>query len=166
MLNAIRQAARSLLGSPAFTSTAVATIAVAIGVNAAIFSILDAVVLTPLPYRAPKELVAVWELMESDPVRPTRASAGAFVAWRRHTKAFSKIAAFGGIRLTLTGHGDPVALDGSRVDDAYFDLLGIPPRLGRTFRRDDTLRGAAPVVLISESAWADRFGHDPGIVGR
>ncbi|MDQ6893644.1 MAG: ABC transporter permease [Acidobacteriota bacterium] len=167
LLKEIRQALRSLRRSPAFTATALATIAIAIGSNAAIFSIVDAVVLSPLPYRSPNELVAVWEVLEGQG-EAARVAARSFVAWRdrANRKTIQGISAFGGARLTLTGAGDPVQLAGSRVDDAYFDLLGVAPRLGRAFRREDTIRGAPPVVLISEGLWRERFSSDPAILGR
>ncbi|HEY6146157.1 MAG TPA: ABC transporter permease, partial [Thermoanaerobaculia bacterium] len=167
LLKEIRQAVRSLRRSPSFTATALATIAIAIGSNAAIFSIVDAVVLSPLPYRSPGELVAVWEVLEGGEGEAARVAARSFVAWREASrKAIARLSAFGGARLTLTGAGDPVQLQGSRVDNAYFDLLGVTPRLGRTFRVEDTIRGAAPVVLISEGLWRERFSSDSGILGR
>ncbi|MDQ2870202.1 MAG: ABC transporter permease, partial [Acidobacteriota bacterium] len=166
MISRLRQAVRSLARSPGFTVTAVLTVAIAIGINAAIFSILRAVVLSPLPYRDPGRVVAAWEVLEGEGGQPWRVSPKTFLAWRERSHVFSGLAAFGGSRATLTGAGDPVALQGSRVSDGYFDVLGVAPRLGRTFRSEDILPGAAPVVLIAELLWKTRFGGDRAVLGR
>jgi len=162
----LRQAVRSILRSRAFTATAVATVAVVIAINAAVFSILHAVVLSPLPYRDPDRLVAVWQIPAGENGEARRPSPSAFVAWRSFGGPFSQIASFNGSRATLTGAGDPVALEGSRVSDNYFDLLGIAPVLGRTFRPDDGFPQSEPVVLLSDRLWRERFSGDPAVVGR
>ena len=144
MIREIRQAFRALMIDRSFTATAVVTVALAIAVNTAIFSILHAVVLSPLPYSDPGRVAAVWEVLEGEGGHPWRVSPKTFVSWREKNRAFSGIAAFGGSGLTLTGAGDPVALNGSRVTDAYFDVLGVIPRLGRTFRPEDTVSRALP----------------------
>jgi putative ABC transport system permease protein len=166
MSSPIRQVLRSLAHSRAFTLTALLTVAIAISTNVAIFSILEGVVLSPLPYRDPQRLVAVWELVDGERGESRRPTPAAFVAWRQRSRVFTGVAAFGSARAILTGLADPVTLHGSRVSDNYFDVLGIAPRLGRAFRPEDGFPESAPVALISETLRRDRFGADSPILGR
>lgn len=165
MLQEIRQTIRALALDRAFSATAVVTVALAIAINAAIFSILHAVVLSPLPYTDPGRVVAVWEVLEGEGGHLWRVSPKTFLDWREKSRVFSAIAAFGGSNATLTGAGDPIALNGSRATDQYFGLLGVTPLLGRSFRAEDTVSGSSPVVLISEAPWTTRWkfmSENPG----
>src|ERR1700758_1425982 len=110
MVGEVSQAARSLAKSRTFTATAVLTIAIAIAANAAVFSIVHVVILSPLPYREPDRLVAVWEILDGEHGESHRATPAAFATWRQRDHAFEAVAAFDGDRATLTGSGDPVAL--------------------------------------------------------
>jgi putative ABC transport system permease protein len=163
----LRHALRLLGRTPAVTLVAVVTLAVGIGLNTATFAILDAVVLRPLPYREPGRLVALWEVMEGEHgPEPWRVCPEAFDAWRREKGPFADLAAFGSAGSVLTGVGEPQQLRGARVSANYFDLLGVSPILGRAFRPEEAVPGAAPVVILSREIWASRFGADSSILGR
>jgi len=151
----VRQAARR----PAVTITALLTIALGIGANAAIFSVVRHVVLRPLPFREPSRLAAIW---------PGRAiSNGELVFMQRETKAFADVAAFSpGWGIAMTGAGEPRQLNGARVSANYFQTLGIRPVVGTTFALDASQPGNWDVALISAKLWRDQFGSDPSIVGR
>ncbi len=165
-LQELRYALRSLRKSPGFAGAAIGTLALGIAASAAVFSILHAVVLAPLPYREPDRLVAVWEVMEDG--RLWRPAPATFRAWREHARAFESLAAFGGATWTLAGEGAsmPVSLRGARVTPNYFAVLGVVPSLGRTFLVEDAAEGAAPVVALGYALWVSRFGADPSILGR
>jgi len=164
-LQELRVALRSLRKSPGFACAAIGTLGLGVAATAAIFSILHAVVLAPLPYRAPDRLAAVWEVMEDG--RLWRPSPATFRAWREHARAFESLAAFGGATWTLAADGaEPVSLHGARVTPDYFAVLGVAPALGRAFLPEDAGPGAAPVVALGHALWVSRFGADPSILGR
>ena len=159
-------AARTLSGSVGFTVAVVTTIAVAIGGTGAVFSLIDAVLLQPLPYREPARLVIIWE-DDAKGGFPRAAVAPvdyAFLA--SHNEAFASIAAVAGHSATLSGNGPPEKIDGRRVTHSFFDVLGVSPALGRVFHPDEDRPGAPPVTILSHSLWQDRFAGDAAIVGR
>jgi predicted permease len=162
----LRYAIRSLRRSPSFTAAAIGTLAIGIAASAAIFSILHAVVLAPLPYRQPDRLAALWEVMEDG--RLWRPAPATFRAWREHARSFESLAAFGGATWTLAGENgaEPVSLRGVRVTPDYFTVLGVAPVVGRAFLAEDAVSGAAPVLVLGHDLWATRFGADPSVVGR
>ena len=134
-MNDFRYAIRTLLRSPGFTAAAVMTLALGIGANTAIFSIVDHVILRPLAYQDPDNLYTVHEVIPKiahmAPALPV--SANHFVEWRRSTTSFESIALLGDITLNLTGSGEPEQLDGARVSADLFPMLGVRPQLGRVF---------------------------------
>jgi putative ABC transport system permease protein len=158
-------AVRVLRKSPGFTAVAALTLALAIGANTAIFSVVYAVLLRPLPYPQPHQLVSVFEAKPADGVAETGCSYRSFEEWRAHNSAFAEIAGYQNHDLTLTGRGDPSMVDASDVTPELFPLLGVQPLAGRVFLPEDGWRGAAPVVILSENLWHSRFGGDPAIVG-
>ena len=162
----LRYAFRTLARAPGFTAVALLTLALGIGANTAIFSVVDAVLLRPLPYEGGDRLVWVWEnnLSKGMPLNP--ASPGNLNAWRNETSVFESISAFDGQSFNLTDHGVPQRVIGGKVFADFFDVFGIRPALGRTFRHDEDRAGADPVVLLSHGLWQRRFGGDPSIVGR
>ncbi len=161
----LRSAARSLRGSPAFTTVAVLTLALGIGANAAIFSVFDAVLLRPLPYQGAERLYVIHETgLGKEGLIP--ANALHFRTWRESTRSFDGMALIGGEGFTLHGAGAPARVEGARVTPALFDLLGVRPILGRTFREDEDAEGRDAVVVLSHELWTSRFGADAGIVGR
>src|SRR5213595_2054537 len=161
----VRYGLRMLAKNPAFTAIAVLALALGIGANSAIFSVVNAVLLRPLPFKNPEQLVMVWEnathlgFPKNTPAPPN------FIDWQRQNTVFTGMAAMAERSFNLTGVGEPDRLDGRRVSANLFDLLGVPALLGRTFVPNDD-RPGTHVVLLSESLWQRRFGSDPSVVGR
>jgi predicted permease len=146
---------------------ALLSLAVGIGANTAIFSLVDGVLLRPLAFRDPEQLVAI--TLSSPQFR--RASAlpiniGQLVEWRKRATAFESIGAYQNITMSLTGEGRPELIPGAAVSANFFRTLGISPRIGRSFLDQEDLRGRHQVALLADSLWRRRFGADPNIVGR
>ena len=161
----LRYAMRTLVKNPAFASIAIVAIALGIGANSAIFSVVNAVLLRPLPFKNFEQLVMVWENATHLGFPKNTPSPPDFLDWQRQNTVFTGMAATAEQNFNLTGVGEPERLDGRRVSAKLFDLLGVPALLGRTFVPDDD-RPGAHVVLLSESLWQRRFGSDPSIIGR
>src|SRR6266480_238119 len=161
----LRYGLRTLLKNPGFTVVAVSALALGIGANSAIFSVVNAVLLRPLPFKNPEQLVMVWEnathlgFPKNTPAPPN------FLDWQRQNSVFTGMAAMVERSFNLTGVGEPERLDGRRVSANLFDVLAVPPLIGRTFVPDDDRRGTH-VVLLSYRLWQRRFGSDPSIIGR
>jgi predicted permease len=162
----VRYAARMLRKSPGFTAVAVLTLALGIGANTAIFSVVYAVLLRPLPYANPGQLVLVFQSKPQDQVPFTGLSYVNFAECRAQSRAFAEMAANQAHELTLTGVGQPSHLSTMVVTPEIFSLLQAQPLLGRTFLPEDGKRGAAAVVILSENLWRSQFGADPNLVGR
>src|SRR6476646_2410265 len=160
----VRFGFRMIRKSPGFAAVAVLTLAIGIGANAAIFSFVDAVLLRPLPYPHPEEIVQVWE----KPPKYDRngVSTMNFLDWKNQSNVFRAIAAETGGSVTLSGGQNPLQLRGSRVSAPYFDIFGIKPVLGRAFGPDEDQPGKDQVVVLSHRIWQNRFGSDPGLLGR
>jgi putative ABC transport system permease protein len=165
LLQDLRYAARTFRKSPGFALVAAATLALAIGANAAIFAVLDAVVIRPLPYREPGRLVAIWEVMEGRGGELWRVSAASFRTWREENRSFESVAAFGSHGATLTAGPEPEGLKGGWASPDYFRVLGITPALGRFFSAEEALQ-RAPVIILGNELWKSRFAGDRAIVGR
>ena len=166
-LQDLRYAGRMLLKAPGFTLIAVLTLALGIGANAAIFSVVNALLLRPLPYGDPDRLVMVWQDFRARGGPADEwASPGNYVDWSREKGLFEDVAAIGGWRPVLTGGAEPEAIPGEQVSYEYFDVLGVTPAQGRRFRADDDVPNAARVAIIADSLWKRRFGGDPAAVGR
>jgi predicted permease len=161
----LRYALRTLAKKPAFTSIAIVAIALGIGANTAIFSVVNAVLLRPLPFKNPEQLVMVWENATHLGFPKNTPSPPNFIDWQRQNTVFTGMAAMSERSFNLTGVGEPERLDGRRVSANLFDLLGVPALLGRTFVPDDDRPGAR-VVLLSHSLWQRRFGSDSRVIGR
>ncbi len=162
----LRYAARSLWKSPAFTAVAVLTLALGIGANTAVFSLLNAVLLRPLPYPDPARLVLVWESapffgLDDSPVSPAN-----YADWKRRARSFEEMGALEIAGYRLAGEGQPEMLLGANVTSGLFRALGTRPLLGRIFQDDDDRPGASKTAILSESLWRRRFAADPGIVGK
>ena len=162
----LRFAVRSLAKTPAFTIIAVLVIAVGIGVNTAVFSVVDTVLLKPLTYPDPQSLML---LMNTSP-RATFPGANIpkFNIWRQQTSIFERVAAddFGGAGMNLTGGDHPQQVQGFHVTADYFALFGAPLAAGRTFTAAEDRPNGGNVVVLSYSLWQNRFGGDPSIVGK
>ncbi len=160
----LRYAVRMLLKNPVVTIVAVITLALSIGANTAIFSVVNAVMLNPLPYRNPDRLVALWENV---PQRGRwRATPANFLDWKEQNTVFEDVAAFGAATMTLTGGGEPEQMLGTRASAGYFGVVGVDPILGRTFLAEEHEPGKGQVVILSHSFWQRRFSSDPGIVNK
>jgi len=164
----IRHAVRGLLKRPGFTAIVVITLALGIGTNTAIFSVVNAVLLRPLPYPNPDQLVIFWGRLETRGLTLDKflSSAQEFVDYRDRNHSFSAIAAykFGGH--DLTGDGDAERIDAARVTAQLFSVLGIQPSLGRTFSTDEDQPGRDQVAVLSYGLWQRRFGGDVNVVGK
>ncbi len=162
----VRFAGRLLLRTPGFALIAVAALALGIGANTAIFSVVNTLLLERLPYQDPDRLVVVWEHNIPRDKKNNVVSPGNFLHWREMNHSFEDIAAVSlTFRTTLTGAGAPEELPVQYVTAAISPILGVPPQLGRLFRPEDDAK-SANVVIVSDRLWRRRFGADPGIVNR
>jgi len=152
----IRYGLRMLLKNPGFTAVAVLTLALGIGANTAIFSLVDGILLRPLPFSKPSELVSVTGTYPK----------GGFVAMREQVKSLDVASYFEGHEFNLTGQGEPVRLTGTLVSAEFFLVLGARPELGRPFYRGEDQAGQNHYVILSHALWQERFASDPSIVGR
>jgi len=158
MLADVRYAIRMLAKSPAFTFIAVLTLALAIGANTAIFSVVNAVLLRPLPYPNADQLIRVFGTQPTLDEAPT--SPANFLEWRNENQVFSRIATWNGQGFNLTGTDKPERVIGARVSSDIFQLLGVQPLLGRDFTADEDRDGADRVVILSYEFWQSRFAGD------
>jgi putative ABC transport system permease protein len=163
----IRYGARVLLRSPGMTLAVILALALGIGANTAMFSVVDALILHPLRYQNPSELVVVWDTDPQGQIRGS--SSGNFLDWRK-AKSFSSFAGWAASTYTLTGLDRPVQIYGARVTGEFFKTLGVKPVLGRTFLRgEDGLDGAAgtsKVAVIGYDTWQSTLNGDPNVLGR
>jgi putative ABC transport system permease protein len=165
LLQDLRSGARALRKSPGFTAVAVLTLALGIGANTAIFSVVQAVVLNPLPYASADRLVAL-DQIDFSSARRSGIGAWTVQELRARSHVFASIAFYTDAQQTLFDHGDAEVLRGMRVSAGFFDTLGVPMLWGRTFRPDDDGIRRANVIVLSHELWTNRFGADPAIVGR
>jgi putative ABC transport system permease protein len=161
-----RYAWRLLRRDPWFTLVGVITLALGIGANGAIFSIVHAVLIRPLPYSQPDRLVMVWESRPREGVTDNVVSPADFMDWKARQKVFDGMAAEVTGAVNLTGSEDPERVDAGNVSASLFDLLGVVPELGRTFRDDEEQAGRNRVVILNHGFWERRFGSDRAVVGR
>lgn len=161
-----RYAARVARRFPTFTAIVVVTLGVAIGANTAVFSVIDSVLLRPLPFPHAHELVLIYA-QNPDKSQPRFSSSYAdFLDWRRQTSSFAGMAAYASSSLTLTEGDEPERLAGLSVTKNIFDVLGLRPQLGRVFREGDSDAESAGAVVLSHGLWQRRFGGDSAIIGR
>ena len=161
----LRYGLRMIAKTPAVSAIAIIALALGIGANTAIFSVVNAVLLRPLAFKQPDQLVMVWDNAAHLGFPKDTPSPANFLDWRQQNHVFSAMAALTSRSFNLTGVGEPERLDGRRVSANLFDLLGVRPLLGRTFLEEEDKPGTK-VVLLSEGLWQRRFGADPGIIGR
>ena len=165
LLQDLRYAVRTLVERPGFTVVAVLTIALGVGGTTAMFGVVDAVLLRPLPYAEPDRLVMLWTRTPGGP--QAAASWPEFVDWREQSHSFADMAVWRGQSVSLTGGAEPERVVGAFVSDRFFPLLGARPALGRTFTAEETDPATArPVAVLGHGLWQRRFGSDPGILGR
>jgi predicted permease len=160
----LRYAIRVFLKSPGFVAVAVLTIALGIGANTTLFSVVSGVLLNPLPYPHSGQLVAVYAKtpgVDQGPIVYLN-----FLDWQRDTRTFSSLAAYRNQDYNVTGTAEAERLSGYMISDGFFSTLGVQPVLGRTFRPDDDQLGAAPVVILGGGLWMRKFGASPEVIGK
>lgn len=160
----IRFAARMLWKNKGVTVIAIITLALGIGANTAIFSVVNAALLRPLPFENPNELVQIWGTqpqLDTAPMSPAN-----FLDWRNQNRVFERIVAYTSRSFNLSGSGEPERIRATRVTDGLFELLGARPALGRAFLREEDQPGGNKVVILSHALWQRRFNANPEIVGQ
>jgi hypothetical protein len=165
----LRDAARSLAANPAFTVTVVAILALGIGANSTMFSVLNAVVLRPIPWENPERLVNLLEVnaRQGDSGINNNPSTANYKDWREQNQVFERMAAFRYVFFNVAdSRAEPERVPGMRVSAEFFPLIGVKPALGRNFLPEEEQPGADHVVLLSNGCWRRRYGADPAIVGR
>ncbi|MGE0453429.1 MAG: ABC transporter permease [Vicinamibacteria bacterium] len=164
LLRDSRYALRQLARTPAFTAVAILTVAVGIGATSAMFSVVNGVLLRPLPYPEPDGLVRVHEVVPQ--YGRFSVAPGTFLDWRQQSTVFESLAAYTGSSVTFTGGDGPERLPTAAVSAELFDVLRVRPALGRAFTKEEDAPGADCVVVLSHGTWQRRFGSDPSVLGR
>src|SRR5581483_5822521 len=161
----IRFAFRALRMGPGFTLVAILTLAIGIGANTAVFSIVRAVLLRPLPYPHPEQLVYIWE-RDGTVVPESTASIPDVRDWQSQASSFAAMGYFFGGHLTISMGTEPQFVDALRTSASYFDVFSVRPELGRTYTPDEERFGNHHVVVLSHALWQQAFGADPNAIGR
>ena len=164
MLNDLHYAIRQLLKSRLFSIVSIMTIALGIGANTAIFSVVNGVLLNPLPYPNAGRIVVLFQEIEN--FKDGSISYPNFLDWQRMNGSFSRLAAYRPTGFNLSEQGEPQHLNGEMISAGFFEVFGIKPVAGRTFNNEDDRRGAAPTVMISEGLWKRSFAAAENIIGR
>jgi putative ABC transport system permease protein len=166
LIQDVRYAVRQLVRSPGFAAVAVLTLALGLGANTAIFSVVHGILLQPLPYPDPDRLAMVWVSNPGEGIDRDIASFPLFADWRQHAQSFEQVVAYTGSGFTLTGRGEPEPLRGATVASGFFSMLGVPPALGRVLLDEENLPGHEKVAVLGHGLWQRRFGGDPAVVGQ
>jgi putative ABC transport system permease protein len=163
----VRYGLRSLLKKPGFTLTAVVALALGIGANTAIFSVINGVLLRSLAYANPDRIVMLWEKSLTGRNLQNVISPGNFLDWQKQSASFDQMAAVWDLRVNLTGgNGEPEEIKAQFVSQPFFAALGVQPLVGRTFLPEEDTAGSEPAIILSHELWQTRFGSDPQIVGK
>jgi predicted permease len=160
----LRFAARTLTKKPGVTFVLVLALALGIGANTAIFSVVNAVLLRPLPYQDAGRLVWIWGTNPQNDIDHETASLPDYHDWKTQAQSFEEMGAWGNSRITLTGDGEPERFDAAYVTSGFFEVLGAQVALGRTFMPEEDKPGSDKVIVISHALWQRRFGADPKII--
>ena len=166
VLSDLKHGFRVLLRTPLFTICTIAALAIGIGATTALFSVVHALMIRPLPYKDADSLVVMWEHNLTRNRPRTVISPANFMAWRERSRSFDSMAAFTQNRSTLTGSGEPQELATLVVSANIFDVLGVAPAMGRGFVEGEDNQGAARTMVLSHAAWIRQFGGDSGVMGR
>jgi predicted permease len=167
LLQDLRYAFRSLRRTPGFATVAILTLALGIGVNTAMFTVVNGVLFRPLPFAQPDRLFLVSYRQPNNPWMPEPVLTDQnYLEFKARTRVFANVATFSGGQATLTQAGDPARLQAAMVTPEFTSVLGVAPAIGATFSIDDGKKGSAPVVLLSDQLWRDRFSSDARIVGK
>ncbi len=164
-MNELRFAFRILVKSPAFTLIAITTLALAIGATTAVLSLVNALLVRPLPYRAPHELVLLFQHFKAQNLERIPVSPPEFVDYQTRMRSFQNIGAFNYATFNLSGGDNPERIPGAVVTAGVFQTLGIEPIRGRAFRPEECQTGRDDVVILSARLWKRRFNSDPNIIG-
>ena len=162
----LRFAARRLRLAPGFALVAILTLALGIGATSAIFSIVNGVLLQPLPFPESHQIVRIFTVTRPSTGADENLSPPNFASLRAEARAFSAMAAYLDVRRTIVAAGEPVELDGAQVSSEFFDILRTPPFRGRAFRPEENLPGAAPTIVLAHAMWQDLFAGDSSVIGR
>jgi len=165
LIQDIRYGVRMLAKHKAFTSIAVITLALGIGANTAIFSVVNELLLRPLPYRDAEKIALLWEVTPEGRHQNTTSRAN-FRRWREQSTSYENVAAFTDQRVNLTGYGDPEELSVQFATPEFFKVLGVDPILGRTFLPEDDQPESPPIAVLSYGLWQRRFGGQPSVIGQ
>jgi predicted permease len=160
----LRYGSRVLVKSPGFSLIAILTLALGIGANTAIFSVVNGVLLNPLPFHDPDQLVSMFQ--EIPNFKNASISYPNFVDWRRMNTTFTAMAAYRSTGFNLSSNGEPERLHGEMISAGFFEILGVNPLMGRTFTADEDRLGANPTVMITEGLWKRKFGGRNDIIGK
>jgi putative ABC transport system permease protein len=166
LLQDLRYAVRICLRAPGFTTVAVLALALGIGANTAIFTIVNAVLIERLPFKDPARLVVLWEENARRPGRSNVVGPMNFIRWKERATTFDDMAGFVDTRANLTGGGNPEELTVQNVTSGFFSILGVTPMIGRTFSEAEAADRNASAVVLSHDLWQRRFGADASLVGR
>jgi len=166
ILQDVRYGLRMLRKAPGFTAVAVLTLALGIGANTAIFSVVDAVLLRPLPYPQPDKLMMVHQVLPAKGVSGAGMSYPNFQDWARGARSFEELTGMRATEFALSGAGEARSVVGGAVTSGYFPMFRVKPAIGRLLAPSDDAPGAAAVVVLSGRLWQSQFGGDPGIVGK
>src|SRR5579863_2320607 len=167
LLHDLRYAVRVLAKSPGFSAVAVLTLALGIGANTAIFTVVDAALLRPLPYADANNIITIGEVRAQTLYTYTNYSFPEFTDWRHDAKSFSQPAAYSGDSLTLSANGaSPQQMDATRVTSNFFTALGTPPILGRDFLPGEDIKEGAKVVILTNAFWKSRYAGNPAALGQ
>jgi len=166
LLRDLRFSARSLLKRPALTFIAIATLAIGIGANSAIFSTVNALLLKPLPFPDPDRIVAVWEQLPSRGVERNELSVANYLDWNAQNQTFEQLGMYRWWSTNLTGADSPERVQGFLVTPNFLDIVGVKPLMGRGFSAEENQPGKDSVALLTYSLWQRRFGADPNIVNK
>ena len=166
LLQDVRYAVRTIVKTPAFTALTTVCLALGIGVNSTIFSVVDTLIIRPLPFRSPEQLTLLFRTNPSKGIDRERMSFAELEDFKARTHAFTDLAGESSRDLTLSDRGEPERVPGSLVTANLFPMLGIDPVRGRQFRPEEDRAGAARLVIVSDGLWQRRYARDPSLLGR
>ena len=149
-----------------FTAITLLTLGAGVGANTAIFSVLEGVLLKPLPFPRPQELVGVWHTAPGFQIKELNMSPSNYFIYREQGRTFHDIGMYAADSVSVTGIAEPEQVQALRVTEGLLPLLEIPPLLGRSFRHEDDIPGAAETVMLTYGYWHRKFGGDPSDIGR
>src|SRR5919198_896304 len=162
----LRYALRQLAKSPGFTAVAILTLALGIGANTAVFSLINGLLVKPLPYRDPSKLVLLWERFGAQGLERIPMSPPEYLDYEKEAQSFAQIAAFDYRSFNMSSGSVPERISGAVVSPSVFPLLGVEPIIGRTFAQEEQGEGHDDVVVISERLWKRRFNSYPTLLGK